>query len=85
MSCVIAYRAHWDLALLWLWHRPATTAGIQPLAWQLPYATDAVCFLKLKKKRGWGAPSELKVWQMNTNWTLAQLIPRPGAFRQGST
>ena len=24
--------------LLWLWHRPAAAAPIQPLAWQLPYA-----------------------------------------------
>ena len=32
--------AHWvkDLALLWLWYRPAAVAPIQPLAWELPYA-----------------------------------------------
>ena len=24
--------------LLWLWHRLAATAPIQPLAWELPYA-----------------------------------------------
>ena len=27
-----------DLALLWLWCRPAAAALIQPLAWELPYA-----------------------------------------------
>ena len=34
---------HWvkDLALLWLWHRPAATALIQPLAWELPYGAGA--------------------------------------------
>ena len=33
--------AQWvkDLALLWLWCRPATIAVVQPLAWKLPYAT----------------------------------------------
>ena len=25
-----------DLALLWLWQRPAAAALIQPLAWELP-------------------------------------------------
>ena len=41
--------AQWvkDLALLWLWCRPAATILIQPLAWELPYVTDAA---KKKKK-----------------------------------
>ena len=30
-----------DLALLWLWHRPAAVAPIQPLVWKLPYAVGA--------------------------------------------
>ena len=32
--------AQWvkDLALLWLWRRPAATAPIGPLAWAPPYA-----------------------------------------------
>ena len=35
--------ARWvkDLALLWLWHRPAAAASIQPLARELPYAAGA--------------------------------------------
>ena len=42
--------AQWikDPALLWLWCRPAATALIQPLAWELPYAAGAA--LKRKKK-----------------------------------
>ena len=28
-------------ALLWLWHRPAATAPIRPLAWEPPYAMGA--------------------------------------------
>ena len=27
-----------DLALLWLWCRPVTTAPIKSLGWELPYA-----------------------------------------------
>ena len=30
-----------DLALLWLWCRPAATALIGPLAWEPPYAMSA--------------------------------------------
>ena len=37
-----------DLALLCLWCRPEATAPIPPLAWELPYASDAA--LKRKKK-----------------------------------
>ena len=36
MSCSIVHRYSWDLALLWLWHRPAAAAPIQPLPWELP-------------------------------------------------
>ena len=39
-----------DLALLWLWRRPAAAAPIGPLAREPPYATDAA--LKSKKKKG---------------------------------
>ena len=43
--------AQWvkDLALLWLWHKPAAVILIQPLAWELPFASDAA--VKKKKKR----------------------------------
>ena len=27
--------------MLWLWHRPAAIAPIQPLAWESPYAMGA--------------------------------------------
>ena len=30
-----------DLALQWLWHRPAVVALIRPLAWEPPYAVGA--------------------------------------------
>ena len=44
--------------MLWLWHRLAVVALIQPLAWELPYATGAAVkkrerkiFLKKKLKK----------------------------------
>ena len=37
-----------DLALPWLWCRPAAAAPILPLAWELPYAMGAA----LKRKEG---------------------------------
>ena len=36
---VVGWRCGSDPALLWLWHRPAATAPIRPLAWEPPYAT----------------------------------------------
>ena len=46
MSCGVGRRQGSDLVLLWLWCRPAATALIQPLAWELPYAMGVA----LKKK-----------------------------------
>ena len=36
MSCGVGHQCSSDFMLLWLWHRLATTAPIQPLAWELP-------------------------------------------------
>ena len=49
MSYSIGSRQGLDLALLWLWHRPAAVALIRPLAWELPYAGGVA--LKGKKKK----------------------------------
>ena len=38
MSCGVVRRHSSDLALLWLWRRPAVVALIRPLAWELPCA-----------------------------------------------
>ena len=52
MSCGVCRRRGLDLALLWLWRRPAATAPIRPLAWEPPYATGAVLKgQKTKKKK----------------------------------
>ena len=49
MSCGVGRGCGSDPTLLWLWHRPAATAPIQPLAWEHPYATGAA--LKGQKKK----------------------------------
>ena len=41
MSCGVGRRLDSDPVLLWLWHKLAATALIQPLAWEPPYATGA--------------------------------------------
>ena len=50
MSCGVGLRHGSDLVLLWLWRRPAAAALIQPLAWELPCATDAALKKDKKKK-----------------------------------
>ena len=39
MSCGVGHRRGSDLVLLWLWCRPAVTAPIGPLAWEVSYAS----------------------------------------------
>ena len=48
MSCGIGCRRGSDLVLLWLWHTPAATAPMGPLAWKPPYAAGVA--LKRQKK-----------------------------------
>ena len=40
-----------DLALLWLWCKPAAAAQIRPPAWELPYAAGAAIKHQKKKKK----------------------------------
>ena len=47
----MGHRRGWNLALLWLWCRPAATALIQPLAWEPPNAVGAALKRKRKKKK----------------------------------
>ena len=49
MTYGVGRRCSSDLVLLWLWCRLAATAPIQPLAWELPYATGVA--LKSKKTK----------------------------------
>ena len=49
LSCGVDHRLSSDLALLWLWCRPAAATLIRPLAWEPPYATGMA--LKKQKRR----------------------------------
>ena len=49
-GCVIGCRHSSDLALLWMWRRLAAAALIQPLAWELPYATGVAVKRRKKEK-----------------------------------
>ena len=51
MSCGVGRRCGSDPTLLWLWHRPAATDLIRPLAWEPPYATNAALEKTKKKKK----------------------------------
>ena len=48
MSCGVACTGGSDPVLLWLWHRPAHTALIRHLAWEITYTT--VVALKSKNE-----------------------------------
>ena len=50
MSCGVGQSLSLDLVLLWLWHRPAATAPIRPLAWEPPFATGAALKNKTNKQ-----------------------------------
>ena len=41
MSCGVGRRRGSDPELVWLWRRPAATAPILLLAWDIPYAVGA--------------------------------------------
>jgi len=49
VSCGIDHRHGLDPMLLWLWHGPAATAPIRPLALEPPYGAG-VALEKAKKK-----------------------------------
>ena len=51
MSYGVGHRRGLDLALLWLWGKPAAVALIGPLAWEPPYAKGMALKKVQKKKR----------------------------------
>ena len=51
MSYDVDCRHGSDPELLWLWLRLVATVLIQPLAWELPYATGAALKKKTEKKK----------------------------------
>ena len=51
VSCGVGCRRGLDLALLWLWCRPAAIALIKLLAWELPHAPGVALKMKKRKKK----------------------------------
>ena len=51
MSCGVGHKHVSDLALMWLWYRPAAVAPIVPLAWEPPYAAGAALKSQKTKKK----------------------------------
>jgi len=51
VSCGVGHRLSSDVALLWLWCRPAAAAPIRPLAWELPSALGAALEKAKKQKK----------------------------------
>ena len=74
MSCGVVCRHSSDLALLWLWHRPAAVAPIGPLAWEPPYATGAALKEKKKKKEKSSlVVQQVKDWVWSLQWLGARV------------
>ena len=71
MSCGVGHNRGLDLALLWLWCRPAAVALIQTLAWELPYAKGVG--LKSKTNEQTKNPKEAK--NTNSNVILSDNKP----------
>ena len=51
VTCDVGCRCSSDPVFLWLWRRPGATDPIQPVAWELPYATGAALQKPKKKKK----------------------------------
>ena len=51
VSCGVDGKCSLDPTFLWLWHKLAAVAPIQPLAWELPYAAGAALKSEKKKKK----------------------------------
>ena len=62
MSCGAGHRRGLDPTLLWLWRRPAATAPIRPLSWDLHMPRERPQKRQKKKKsEGWEFPGGLVV------------------------
>ena len=59
--------------MLWLWHRLAATAPIQPLAWELPYAAGVA--VKKKKKKVQAATEKQNLLKSDINQRAGNNTP----------
>ena len=99
VSCGVGCRRGSDLALPWLWCRPAATALIGPLAWEPPHAAGAAlkrhthtqrcqraCLLQLQADLGWDFwpnPEPLDSWLGPALGSCLAGFPRGSAWQGG--
>ena len=69
MICGVGHRRSSDLALLWLWCRPAATALLKPLTWESPYAVGVALKRQKTKKK--------KIFQKVRQAGMAKVVIRP--------
>ena len=65
MRCGVDRRCGSDLALLWLWCRPAAAVPIRPLAWEPPHAVGTALNTHTQKKKK----------KKNLGWVNVFLVP----------
>ena len=70
MSCGVGHRCGFDLALLWLWRRPAAVALIGPLAREPPYALGAA-LEKTKRQKNKNNNTQNSFMPINMKWIAA--------------
>ena len=75
MSCGVGCRLGLDPTLLWLWRRPAATTLIQPLVWELPYASSVALKIQKKKNYIWIFHCGAAEMNLTRNNEIAGLIP----------
>ena len=68
MSCGVGGRHGSDLALLWLWCRPAAAVPIGPLAWEPSYAKGVA----LKKKKLFGEATKVNSGGQDTKRVIVR-------------
>ena len=73
MSCGVGGRCGSDTQLLWLWHRLAAAAPIQPLAWEPLYAMGAA-LKKTKDQKKKKKKKKKKALQNPEPYVLSKLI-----------
>ena len=72
MSCGVGHRHSLDPMLLWVWHRLAAKAPIQPLVWELPYIRGAA--LKRQKKKVNFSLINTKIYLRNAFYLLFHMM-----------
>ena len=73
MSCGVGHRHGLDPELLWLWCKLTAPAPVQPLAWDLLYATGAALKRPKKKKNKTKLYARVPWWPSSEDLALSLL------------